>query len=129
MNKDFSDAKIRLATERAGYLWPYVRGRKLSKHAVLELTAKLQCSRSSLFRYLAKLRDEQTVTALVPKKRGRKPLSSLITQQHEDVIASELKGHFLTRDRAGFDEVVRRVFVELQNRGYHLFPVTPLLPG
>ena len=117
MNKDLSDDKIRLATEQAGYLWPYARGRKLTKHAVIDLTAKLQCSRSSLFRYLAKLRDKQTVTALVPKNRGRKPLSSLITQQHEDVIASELKGHFLTRDRAGFDEVVRRIFVELQNRG------------
>jgi hypothetical protein len=92
-------------------------GGKLSRNAARDLTSKLKCSRSSLFRYLAKLKDKQTVTALIPKNCGRKPLSYLITEAHEDVIALALKTYSLTPERAGFDELVRRVFVEFQGRG------------
>lgn len=115
--RESSNSDLERATKVSGELWRYVRGETLTRSACRDLCRELGCSRSTLFRHLATLREKQVATALIPKKRGRKPLSRFLSEAHEEVIVFCVERFFLTREQLAFDELARRVHVEFQKRG------------
>ncbi|WP_162933051.1 Mu transposase C-terminal domain-containing protein [Roseovarius sp. EL26] len=104
-------------TQIAGLLWKFTQNEKLTKMNCIDLCKELSCSRSTLFRWRAALKKERHINVLIPRKRGRKPLSRFLSQAHEVVIENCIKEHYLTRSELSFSALQQRVLVELQKRG------------
>jgi|ERR1700722_3996925 len=59
----------------------------------------LRLSRAMVFRLLARYKEDQRASSLLPQASGRKPGSSVLRKEQERIITVQIRGFYLTRER------------------------------
>lgn len=112
-----TDEKLARATNISGQLWAYVRGEPLTGPACRDLCRELGCSRSTLYRWRSQLKRNLNAASLIPRKRGRRPLSRFLSDAHENIIKDCIRKHYLRKERIRFDDLLMRLVSEFQLQG------------
>jgi putative transposase len=59
----------------------------------------LRLSRAMVFRLLARYKEDQRASSLLPQTSGRKPGTSVLKKEQERIITAQIRGFYLTRER------------------------------
>jgi len=94
-----SDAEWALAKRRARVLAELVSNKECSHAIINRACATLRVSRAMMFRLLARYREDQRTSALLPKTPGRKRGSSGLGKEREEIISAQIRKFYLTREK------------------------------
>lgn len=117
MNNHVTEKELRTASSITVELWPYVKGKKLCMSAINDLRLSLNCSRATIFRYVKILKQTGDAQALIPKRRGRKPLSIFLSAKAERILETVVSDHYLTQERMCVEELYKRACAAFQSEG------------
>jgi hypothetical protein len=96
-----SNAEWALAKRRARVLAELVANKECS-HAIAiinQARAALRLSRAMMFRLLARYKEDQRTSALLPKAPGRTPGTSVLGKEREEIISAQIRKFYLTREK------------------------------
>lgn len=82
---------------------------RLSKAAIEDTCTRLDVSRASLYRMLRRLKAEGTVTALLPRTRGRREGSKIDDPSRDRLIRQTIKQFYLAPERPKFARLVEEI--------------------
>ena len=62
-----------------------------------------------MFRLLARYKEDQRTSALLPKAPGRKPGTSVLGKEREEIISAQIRKFYLTREKRTVAALLREI--------------------
>jgi hypothetical protein len=62
-----------------------------------------------MFRLLARYKEDQRTSALLPKAPGRKPGTSVLGKEREEIISAQIRKFYLTREKRPVAALLREI--------------------
>jgi putative transposase len=92
-------------------------GGQIGRAAVANAAAVLGISSATLYRLIGRFRKERRVSALLPRKCGRRPGTQVISDEVETIIQEAIREVYLVPERPTLQELIRVVTARCRVRG------------